>query len=277
MADWPPSGPEPTMPSLLELQRDFCAALRDGAAPPAAVAGGALSAAARLAVYRNNMRGALTAALRLGFPAVVRLVGEEFFAAAAARFIAAVPPADADLSRHGARFPDFLAADPVARQLAYLADVARLEWAVNRALHADMMPAVTVAQLRAMPVADHGRVRFVAHPSLSLLALAHPARAIWQAVLSEPDSLRDSRLAAIDLAAPGERLAVLLRDGETDLLTLSLPAFDFLATLCTGMPLDAALDRAPTTDAAEWLATFIGHGLFGGCVVEDMAEPDHAG
>lgn len=265
------------MPSLLELQRDFSAALRDGATPPAAVAGGTLSAAARLAVYRNNMRGALTAALRLSFPAVVRLVGDEFFAAVAARFIAAVPPADADLNRHGARFPDFLATDPVARHLAYLADVARLEWAVNRALHADMAPAVTIAELRAMPVADHGRVRFITHPSLSLLALAHPARAIWQAVLSEPDSLRDSRLAGIDLAAPGERLAVLLRDGGPDLLTLSPPAFDFLATLCIGIPLDAALDRAPATDAADWLASFIAHGMFSRCTVADKAEPFHPG
>ncbi len=262
------------MPSLLELQRGFCAALCDGGDPPTSVIGGALPAAARLAVYRNNVFGTLTAALRLGFPAVARLVGSAFFEAAATRFITAAAPADADLNRYGAQFADFLAADSAARDLAYLPDVARLEWALNRALHAEAVPALTAAGLHAVPQAHRAGVRFAAHPSLSLLALAHPARAIWQAVLSEPEALRNSRLAAIDPGGPGEWLAVLRRDGEAELLALSPPAFDFLHALCQGVPLDAALGQVPAATAASLLADFIGHGLFHACLVPDAPGPD---
>ena len=64
---------------------------------PAVIRGGTPSADARLDIYRNNVTSNLTGTLRLTFPAVERLVGAEFFAATAAHFIRATPPADADL------------------------------------------------------------------------------------------------------------------------------------------------------------------------------------
>jgi len=42
---------------------------------------------ARLGIYRNNFTGTLTAALKLCYPAVHRLVGAEFFEGAARIFI----------------------------------------------------------------------------------------------------------------------------------------------------------------------------------------------
>ena len=44
-------------------------------------------------------------------------------------------------------FPEFLARFPPAASLAYIADVARLEWAVNRALHAPDAAPLDVARL----------------------------------------------------------------------------------------------------------------------------------
>ncbi|MGH7122185.1 MAG: DNA-binding domain-containing protein [Acetobacteraceae bacterium] len=70
--------------------------------------GSKVPAEARLAVYRNNVIGSLTGALRPTYPAVERLVGKEFFAAAAARLIACEPPATRDLYEYDGAFPDFL-------------------------------------------------------------------------------------------------------------------------------------------------------------------------
>ncbi len=251
------------MASLLEFQRTMRTALLVGGdTPPSTVIGGALDAAARLRIYRNNVLGNLTGALRLTFPAIERLVGADFFAAAAAQFIPDTPPMTADLYEYGAAFPTFLAAFEPAQGIAYLADVARLEWAVNLALHAPYVPALTASALLGVPGSQQADLRFTPHPSLSLLALAHPAKAIWEAVLNEDAEARASGLAAIDIAAAGDVLAVLRGSDGLTLLTMSPFAYRLACALTDGRPLADALDLVPPDDAAPLLGGFIEHGLF---------------
>ncbi len=75
-------------------------------------------------------------ALRTKFPATERIVGEEFFRAMARVFVIAHPPRSKILHTYGDDFGDFIAAFEPAAELAYLADVARLEAARTRAYHA---------------------------------------------------------------------------------------------------------------------------------------------
>jgi len=258
------------MSSLLELQRTMRMALLAGSdTPPLTVIGGALDAAARLRIYRNNVLGNLTGALRLTFPAVERLVGADFFAVVAVRFISAAPPAGADLYEYGAAFPDFLATFEPAQGISYLPDVARLEWAVNQALHAVFAPALTTDALLDVPEQQQAGLRFAAHPSLSLLALAHPAKAIWEAVLNEDAEARASGLAAIDISAAGDVLAVLRGSDGLTLLTMSPIAFRFACALTDGRCLVDALDLIPAEDAAPLLGGLIAHGFFSRC---DLSE-----
>lgn len=253
------------MPSLLDLQRGFrTAVLADTAVPPSVITGGPVSATARLSVYRNNVIGNLTRALRLSFPAVERLVGEDFFATAAQRFIAAAPPQAADLNQYGDGFADFLASFEPAQSVPYLPDVARLEWAVSRAVHARPAPPLAPEALSAVPPAREVDLCFTPHPTLSLLALDHPAHAIWQAVLTEDTDERGARLAAIDLSGGGEMLAVLRRDGAIQVGPLSGLAFDLAQALIDGRPLGDVLGRITAQDAAPLLADFLTGGFFAG-------------
>ncbi len=254
------------MSSLLELQRGIRAALLSQTdAPLSTVIGGALTATARVGIYRDNMLGNLTGALRLTFPAVERLVGADFFAATAASFVRAAPPRSADLYEYGADLPAFLAGFEPAQGLAYLPDVAQLEWAVNRALHACLAPALTAEALLDVREQHQAGLRFVAHPSLSLLALRHPAKAIWEAVLGEDVETRASALDAIEIAAPGDVLAVLHGADGLALLRLSAPAYDLARALIDGHTLADALDLVPPEEAAPLLGGFIAHGFFGRC------------
>jgi hypothetical protein len=261
------------MPSLLELQRGFRTAVLAGATlPPSLISGGKVGAAARLAVYRNNIMGNLTRALRLSFPAVERLVGDNFFAAAAQRFIEAAPPRAADLNQYGDGFAEFLASFDAAASVSYLADVARLEWAVSRALHAPPAPPLTPEALGAVPPEHHVGLRFYPHPTLSLLSLAFPARAIWQAVLSEDDD-RDARLGTIVLEASGETIVVLRSDNALDIEALSAPAFELAQTLAEGCPLGEALEHVPPDDAAPLLGNFLARGFFAGFSLPEDDTP----
>ncbi len=254
------------MSSLLDLQRRFRAALLAGedAVLLPEVRDGEVGAAARVGIYRNNVIGNLSGSLRLTYPAVERLVGADFFAVATARFITAAPPASADLYEYGGNFAAFLRVFEPAGGLAYLPDVARLEWAVSRALHASSVPALAAEALRGVPLEKQAELRFEAHPSLSLLSLAYPAQAVWEAVLTEEPEVRAARLAGIDLAVGGEALAVLRGAGGLDLVRLSPTAFGLARALIDGRTLADALDLVAPEEAVPLLGGFLAHGFFGG-------------
>lgn len=182
------------MPTLLEVQRAMGAFLAQGdlAAAEFVIADG-IAPDSRLSIYRNTYAGNLVGALRISYPVIRRLVGEDFFEGAARVFVDTHPAQSAYLNDYGSQFGDFLAHFSPAASLAYLPDVARLEWAVNGALHAEDAPTLDPARLAALPA--EAELKFVAHPSVRLLQTRYPADAIWRATIDEDDDA----LAAIDL------------------------------------------------------------------------------
>jgi hypothetical protein len=250
------------MPALLELQRALRAQLFGDATCGDAAAGEALlagdDAALRLAIYRNTALGTLVNALRLSFPAVQRLVGAEFFEAGAREFICRNPPASAYLNDYGADFPGFLAAYPPAAALAYLGEVAQLEWAVNRALHAGDVARLDLGRLAALDESALSLVSFSAHPGLSLLRLEFPADAIWRAVLEQ----NDAAMAAIDLTEGPVHLLIERNAAGVQVRRLSAAAWDFTAQLRAGRPLSAVLADGADGEVAAWLAEHLALGRF---------------
>jgi hypothetical protein len=248
------------MPSLLELQQAMQRTLlddADGSALHHVVAAG-LDPAQRLDVYRNTILGTLTRALRLSYPAVQRLVGEAFFERAAQVFARSHAPRCADLSAYGGEFADFLHGFEPAASIAYLADVARLEWSVNRALHAADVPALDLARLAALQPGDAHRVRFTPHPSVSLLRSEVPVDAIWRAVLQRDDIA----MAAVDPQQGVVHLLARRLADEVEVQRLSEPAWRFAKALLEGHALGDALAAAPIAAATEWLARHLAEGCF---------------
>jgi hypothetical protein len=229
------------MPTLLELQRAMRAALvdRDDGAAIAMLADDV--PADRLDIYRNTFVSGVTKALRLSFPAVHRLVGDDFFEGAAAVFIAQHPPRAAWLDAYGAEFPQFLGDFPPAVSLEYLPDAARLEWAVSRALHAPDAAPLDLARLQALRPEDQARICFAPHPAVSLLCADYPADAIWRGVLGGDDAA----LAAIDVMSGPVHLLVELGASGIDVSRLDPAAWRFAAALCEGQPLAETLAACP--------------------------------
>ena len=251
---------ETATPSLLELQRALRVSLltHDDRGISAHVVDAGMSPAERLDVYRNTFASVLTTALRLSYPAVHRLVGAEFFEGAARVFIEAHPPRNACLDDYGERLADFLSAFEPAASLAYLPDVARLEWAVNRALRASDAEPLDPRRLAVLAEAEKARVRFVLHPSVSLLRVDHPADLVWRAALEEDDRA----LSEIDPGSGAARLLVQRLATGVEVHRMGESAWRFTAALFAGRPLAAALDEASDTEASALLADHLAAGRF---------------
>ena len=247
------------MPTLLELQAAIRDHLLDDAANAAsALLDEALVPADRLSIYRNTSRATLTKALRLNFPAVERLAGEEFFAAAADKFITQKPPHTAWLDLYGEGLPDFLQSYEPAATLVYLPDVTRLEWRVSRALHAIDAEALDYRKLLNIDPSAQAYLCFAAHPSVSLLSSPYPVDEIWCAVLARDNAA----MAAVDQASGPVRLLIERRSGEVEVTRLDQPRWTFAEALLTGKPLAAALEAAGVPHATHWLAEHLAAGHF---------------
>jgi hypothetical protein len=244
------------MTSLRELQRDVRAALLgpgDTAAAALVMADG-LGAEARLQIYRHHVFTTLTAALQAVFPVVCRLVDERFFGYAADRYIRVEPPSGPCLFEYGATFPEFLAAFPPCRDLPYLGDVARLEWAMHRALHApDAAPLGPEALRSAAPEAAGGLI-LALDESVSLLASRWPIDAIWWA--NQPGAVAEG--ATVDLRTGGVALEVRRRGDDVAFHVIAPAAYAFRRALADGRPLATATEHALAADPAFDLPAALG-------------------
>lgn len=260
------------MPSLREVQQAIRTSVvqRDDTLAATFVVDDELSPEERLAVYRNTFASNLANALRLSFPAIYRLVGAEFFESAAQIFAHERPPRSAYLDEYGAEFPAFLASFPPSALFAYLPDVARLEWAVTRALHSPDAESLDVARLAELAPSDHDRVRFAPHPSVTLVRAGYPVDAIWRAVLAQDDAA----LAAIDLAAGPEWLIVQRLVTGVDVTRIDEPAWRFAADVFGGQPLGLALLAADGVDASTLLAQHMAAGRFTAFGLADHSEAE---
>jgi len=209
---------KPIVLALHDLQRAVCRSLIEGDDDDveAHVLSDGVAVANRLNIYRNTFFGTLTNAFRLSYPGIHRLVGAEFFEAVSRAFINAQPPRGAYLDEYGSGFAEFLACFPAAMSVPYLSDVARLEWAVNRALHAADATPLELMNLRAVDEGEHRRVRFVPHPSVSLIRADYPADTIWRAVLDGDDAA----LHAVDL--DDEQVWLLIERSSTGINVMRL-------------------------------------------------------
>lgn len=213
------------MSALGTVQHEFVAALFAPGEPTDA----------GVAVYRRNVLANLAGALASTYPVVRRLVGEAFFDEAARRHALAVPSKSGDLNRYGATFAEFLAKYGPARELDYLPDVARLEWALHQSDQAADAPTADLAALARVAPGDEGSVRLSLHPAVRLVASQHPILAIWEANQPGRDGAPDRELVA-------ER--VLVRRGAQGAVAglLDAAGWKLLVAFEAGASLDEAVD-----------------------------------
>ena len=246
--------------ALSRFQDAFAQALL---APDAVPAGeiATLTAQPAFAVYRNTVLKGCIDALQANYPAVTRLVGEEWLRAAAAIHVREALPADATLLRYGANFADFLARFAPAAELPYLPGVACLDrlWTeAHAARDEEPLAASVVAQL-----APESLAHTVLHPHAAARWMWFddaPIFTIWSRNRTDDTSDTD-----IDWKAEG---ALLVRPHDVvEWIALDAAGCAFLDACAAGGTLaeatEAALAAQGDADLAQLMSTLLKAGAFG--------------
>ena len=254
--------------ALARFQDAFAQALREPDAVPADVA--ALVTQPAFAVYRNTVMKGCIDALQANYPAVARLVGEEWFRAAAAIHVREALPADPVLLRYGANFSGFLTRFEPAAGLPYLPGVATLDryWTeAHSAATADPLDPSAVAGLAPEELANavlqvYPAARWAWFPE-------GPIYTIWSR-----NRIDESFDADIEWRSEGA-LLVRPRDAvEWVALDAAGCAFlDACAALHTlGEAAQAALQAQGDADIAQLLATLLKAGAFQQSEIERLPD-----
>lgn len=139
------------------------------------------SVAAAIEVYRNNYRGNLHDTLVGAYPVIEQLVGKDFFRLLTRRFIGQHLSRSGNLHHYGAEMAGFVAAFEPAQELAYLPDVAALEWACHCAYYADDAATLDIDKLAQVPPEQYLNLILHIHPACHLVRSRYPIAAIWHA------------------------------------------------------------------------------------------------
>ena len=222
--------------SLRDIQAAFAVHFSGHDQPDlvAAIGGDSRTALQRLQLHRHHATRSVGAALAATFPTVAAVVGQEFFGLLARDFMVGTALRDPVLSRYGGPFPQFVAAKQDMHGLPYLADVARLDWALNVAFHAGLEPRLSAADLARWPQDSLLSLSARLPTGSSLIESDYPLERIWQA--SQPGAPVDR----VDLAAGPVCLAIFRRSEDAAFVVLAPGEAAFIKCLCRGDPLATA-------------------------------------
>ena len=244
---------------LATFQDAFAAALL--AAEPAGELAG-IASQPGFAVYRNTVMKGCIDALQANYPAVARIVGEEWFCAAAAVYARASLPRHPSLLDYGADFAQFLSGFAPAAELPYLASVARLDrfWTEAHAAR-DEAPVPASALARLSRDALGGTV-LRPHAAARWAWFSVPAYSIWSRERAEQTANGDES----EIAWRGEGALIARPDDAVQWIGLDEAGCAFMDACAAGGTLaqaaQAALALEPGADLAGLMARLIGAGAF---------------
>jgi len=212
-----------------------------------------------MGLYRNNFYISLSQYLEACFPAVLALVGEEFFAQLAKAYIMQSPLDKAELDVFGAGFPHFIEQAEQTQSLVYLGDVALLDWAFDSAkavVHIDVFPFEKLAQLDEL---QQLKIRFQLAPKTLLIKAQYPLLKIWLGAKS--GDLDDVDMQESDFV-------ILRPDSEEGVTFSSLNAhqYQFLLNVKDQKNLEQLAESA---DVNEYLNEYISQNVINNFCLED--------
>lgn len=169
----------------------------------------------KMAIYRQSRLGRIIKVLRNTYPVCEGIVGENYFKQLCLHHAKYEIACESDITLYGKNFSLFLK-QHVEQSLAYLPDVAQLEWACFSVLYGSQMFPLDVTKLSKVTEDTHSKLKFQLGATHILLSSIYPILEIWRQHAEPPEEHRE-----IDLAEGGCQLLIYRRgwDLMVDVLT----------------------------------------------------------
>lgn len=231
-----------------------------------------------LQAYQANGHALAERSLGAAYPVITALIGADNFARLARDIWHSHPPTRGDMALWGDALPDFLQASEQLADVPYLADVARVEWALHRAASAADARPDPASFARLGTEAPEGLVLTLS-PGTALLGSPFPVASLVTAHLQDEPPLDE---AARRLREGRGEHALVWRQGLRPRVGAVHPAAAALIQrLLDGSDLPQALDAAGACGAAAeafdfstWLTTAVTDGLVTGVHRLTAADPN---
>ena len=139
-----------------------------------------LSALERLEIYRRSYHARLVECLVDDYPVLRHALGEERFDGLCRGYIARFPSNGPNLNSFGRHMAEFCRSATLAES-GFSSDLATLEWAIVRSIHAPTVAPLTLEALAKVPKERWPSARLAPNPSLQILQLGHPVNGYLQA------------------------------------------------------------------------------------------------
>lgn len=202
----------------------------------------------RFSRYRNGLWQHQAQSLKLTYPVLTALAGEEFLHCLACDYGRAHPSRHPDLSLFGEQLATFLADYPGTVDYPYFAEMAELEWAVHCCARAAETVCLNAPALAGMSGGQVSTLRLALSPGCMLLPSEWPTAAVWQAHVEQAATLPALRRGRCFTLVYRQGWQVKVRPVEPD-EAAALSLFSTTATLGEAL-LAAQTQRADACSAA---------------------------
>lgn len=191
---------------------------------------------AHLSIHHHTMMTTLTNVLKNVYPLIVKLLGFDFFYLAAKEYISNYPSRSSNLHDYGEYFSDFLSHYPPLKNLSYLHEVAKFEWACKQIYYAQDHAPLDINTLENISPTDYSHLHFILHPASCVMKFHYP-------ILKIIDLCQETTEEELNLNAGGIELLIIRRERDISLISLSSEKYIFLNALQQNKTLSETLDE----------------------------------
>lgn len=189
----------------------------------------------QVAIYQNNMRGALQSSLAQIYPVCLKILGGNYFKQLAAVYIKQYPSKHHDLNNYGEYFPSFMEFQGQQRSalsdFSYLGDLAKLEWFYQQVYYAAEAATFSFSAFSLLTELQQATCTFQLAPCLNFIHSDYPILSIWQ--LNQGDSTADQLL-----ELNSENCCIFRKNNQIELLAIETNIFKLLTHISAGKALE---------------------------------------
>ena len=219
-----------------------------------------------LEIYQRNLTANATNALKITFPTVLKLIGDDVFTYAVTQLIKQDPPSAGDWGLWGERFPVVLKYLGALQAFPYVADIATLDFLLHQSAR-DKDSELDMNSISLLASCELDELRIVLNPALQLLTSEFPVVDIYNAnnnslehaeyylQQAQQKLLSGVGQVALIYRPQFKSLVLLLSSSEHDWLILMQKDFSI------GEALDALLHRKQEFSLEAWLPLAIEQNL----------------